>query len=109
MGSLDNSIRDRILEVLFARLPADAWDVYLFGSFARGTAGRASDVDLAVQGPAPLPPAEAARIVADLEEQVPILRDFDLVDLATAPIALAERIRREGIRWNVTTCGRTAI
>lgn len=98
-----DSIRDAILRVLLRHLDPARWEVWLFGSFAAGRADRASDIDLAVRGPIPLSPATAARILADLEEQVPTLRDFDLVDLAVAPDALRTRVQSEGILWNRTT------
>jgi predicted nucleotidyltransferase len=94
-------VQQKILAVLFRHLSPTEWDVYLFGSFGRGTATMASDIDLAVRGPGPLPPASAARILADLEENVPLLRDFDLVDLATANAALRMSIEREGIPWHL--------
>ncbi len=99
-SSIPSRIRESILAVLFRHLSPSEWEVYLFGSFARGTAGVWSDVDLAVRGPAPLPAAKAARIVFDLESEVPILRDFDLVDLRRAASHLTRRILEEGISWN---------
>lgn len=103
MATLEEKTRHRILEVLFLHLPAEEWDVILFGSFARGSAGLHSDIDLAVQGPCALPSAEATRIIDALEESVPSLRDYDLVDLRKAPPALVKRIRKEGVPWNNAT------
>lgn len=53
-----------------------AWEVYLFGSEAAGTAGKNSDVDFAVAG---LPPAAFYHVV-DLLSGV-LRRPLDLVDL----------------------------
>ena len=106
MGSLNEQVRAKILEVIFRHLRADEWDVYLYGSFARGTADTASDVDLAVRGPRMLAPATAARIVADLEDEVPLLREFDLIDLNQVPGELRAKVLREGIRWNRATTER---
>ncbi len=94
------TVRDSILAVLFRHLSPSEWDVYLFGSFARGAGEVWSDVDLAVEGPGPLPPATAARIVCDLEAEVPILRDYDLVDLSRAPPELRRRVLEEGVLWH---------
>jgi predicted nucleotidyltransferase len=100
---MEESVRRRILEVVFRRLSPADWDVTLFGSFARGTATPASDIDIALQGPGPLPTAAAERIIADLEESVPMLRDFDLVDLSTANPALKKRVQAEGKSWHRAT------
>jgi predicted nucleotidyltransferase len=73
-------------------------DVYLFGSWARGTAGPTSDVDLAVDPREPLPPGVLARLREALEESTIPLR-VDVVDLADTDAAFRDRVRREGIRW----------
>ncbi len=99
-SSIPSRIRESILAVLFRHLSPSDWEVHLFGSFARGTAGVWSDVDLAVLGPGPLPAAKAARIVCDLESEVPILRDFDLVDMNRVSPDLTRRILEEGISWH---------
>ncbi len=96
-------IREAVLETVFLHLDPACWEVWLFGSFATGRADVASDIDLAVRGPSPLPAATAARILADLEDRVPTLRDFDLVDLRAVPEALRRRVLTEGIPWNRVT------
>jgi len=103
VASLDDRTRQRILDAVFRHLPRDRWDVLLFGSFARGTADVGSDIDLAVRGPERLRPAVAERIVADLEDTVPMLRDYDLVDLRQAGPALRQRVEQEGIPWHRAT------
>jgi predicted nucleotidyltransferase len=64
--------------------------VYLFGSRARGDAGRESDVDLAVLAPAPLDPVARfelqERIAAELHASV------DLIDLRSASAVLRVQV-----------------
>jgi predicted nucleotidyltransferase len=88
---------DRIVDAVVARAnqtirPERVW---LFGSQAKGTAGRASDVDLAFEFPARLRDAWSA-FVADTEETVPALVDLDLVDLAVCGARLAAEITSTG-------------
>jgi predicted nucleotidyltransferase len=97
---LNEQVRLQILEVLWRWLSPAEWDVTLFGSFARGTATLGSDIDIALKGPSPLPMATAAQIVADLEEAIPLLRDFDLIDLSRANPALTDRVEAEGESWH---------
>jgi predicted nucleotidyltransferase len=69
--------------------------IWLFGSQARGTSSRGSDVDLALEVP---PSARQAwsRFVLDSAEDVPALVDLDLVDLGTCSPALAAEIASTG-------------
>lgn len=69
---------------------------YLFGSQATGTAGPASDVDVAVLTSGALPPARRLELTADLQDAVPGRR-VDLVVLDDAPPALGYRVLRDGI------------
>ena len=97
---VSDEVQGAIVAVLRRYLPAPGWRLVLFGSFARGQADRASDIDLAVCGPEPLAPALAARIEAALEAEVPMLRRIDLVDLRVAPASLRRRVEEEGVSWN---------
>jgi predicted nucleotidyltransferase len=68
--------------------------VYLFGSRARGDAGRDSDVDLALLGPAPLD------VIARFELQERIAAALhapvDLVDLRTASTVMRVQVLENG-------------
>lgn len=65
--------------------------VILFGSRARGDNRERSDIDIAVQG------GDTFRFALDVEDKVPTLLFFDVVNLdeAVQP-ELLESIRREG-------------
>lgn len=66
--------------------------VILFGSRARGDCRKRSDIDLAIQG------GDTLRFSLDVEEKVPTLLFFDVVDLdASVQPELLESIKREGI------------
>jgi len=72
--------------------------VYLFGSFASGAPHRASDIDVAIDSPSPLPRALLARLRERLEESRVPYR-VDVVDLAEADPAFRERVRTTGRVW----------
>jgi predicted nucleotidyltransferase len=71
--------------------------VYLFGSTARGTAQRGSDVDVAVlfaQTPPPRLASARFQLEGDLERALG--RQVDLVVLNDAPVDLRRRVMRDG-------------
>lgn len=72
--------------------------VYLFGSVARGTAGPASDLDVAVLYEE-LPPAtlEGSGVSLAAELEVATGVPVDLVVLNRAPVDLVHRVLRDGI------------
>ncbi len=68
----------------------------LFGSLAKGEAGRDSDLDLAVDGGRPLDPHEKLHLIAELAEAVG--RPVDLVDLVSVGEPLLGQILSGGKR-----------
>lgn len=92
-----NSRLDRIVGDVVARAvrmvqPRQIW---LFGSHARGTATRTSDVDLAFDITS-AGRARWAEFVLAAEDEVPALVDLDLVDIATCTPALATEATATG-------------
>ena len=69
--------------------------VYLFGSRARGEAGRFSDFDIGIDGPKPLD-LPAFFDIEDSLDRIPTLYQFDLVDLNRASTKLRDNARSEG-------------
>ncbi len=65
-------------------LPDPAYKIFLFGSRARGTAHERSDIDIGIEGPAPVPYEILSSIVAEIEES-PTLYSVDVVDFKRAP------------------------
>lgn len=79
-----------------ARYPVS---VYLYGSTATGQRGRASDIDVAVWSPQPLPPDTLATIRQEIEESN-IPYTVEVVNLQGADETFRERVLREGILWS---------
>ena len=92
---------DRIRDIVLDALSGYAVTVYLFGSRARGSARRASDVDIAVEAREPLPPRVLARLRERLEESTVPYR-VEIVDFASAGDDLRMRIKQEGVVWNAS-------
>jgi predicted nucleotidyltransferase len=67
--------------VVRRHLSDPAYRVFLFGSRATGTAGGRSDIDIGIEGPAPVPRAALIAIEDELEE-APTLFTVEIVDFA---------------------------
>jgi uncharacterized protein len=79
--------------VVRRHLPDPAYIVFLFGSRAAGTARDRSDIDIGIEGPAPVPRQALAAIEDELEE-APTLYTVEIVDFARAPESF-RRVARE--------------
>jgi predicted nucleotidyltransferase len=75
--------------VIRRHLPDPAYRIFLFGSRATGSAAERSDIDIGIEGPAPLPHAAITAIHDELGE-APTLYTIDVVDFRRVP----EKFRR---------------
>jgi len=89
---------DEVRRIVLQGLGSHRARVWLFGSRARGTGARASDIDVAILPLEPLPASTLIRIEETLEDCL-VLSPVELVDLSSADSALRERVEREGIPW----------
>lgn len=72
--------------------------IYLFGSHARSTPRRISDIDIAILPEQELP-IELISEARQVLEESNILASVDLVDLSTTSQELINRVKKEGILW----------
>jgi predicted nucleotidyltransferase len=93
-----NRVRKMVLGAL-ADVDAEVW---LFGSQARGDVWKLSDIDVAIDPVAALPPGVLARLREALEESTIPVR-VDVVDLSETDAEFKERVFAEGIRWNASS------
>lgn len=70
--------------------------IILFGSRARGTANKFSDIDLSFEFDERSHRSNWAEFWMDLEYEAPILLEFDLVEFDTAPEGLKTNILKDG-------------
>lgn len=96
-GDVDRDTALRALHEYFQARAHDVAAVYLFGSVARGDAGRASDLDVGIlfrSAPPATLEGQPYDIAADLERRVGV--PVDVVTLNTAPPDLRIRVLRAG-------------
>ena len=89
----DKEILIRMLSALFPGVK-----IYLFGSYARGTALRSSDIDIALDTGRELTLLEIAK-AKNVIEALNIIIPVDVVCLNRIPQALREVIQTEGVLW----------
>ena len=85
--------------IVLAELGGYRARLYLFGSWAAGTASRSSDIDIGVWPEEPIPRHVLSRIREVLEESR-VLYPVDLVDLSETSSEFRARVLREGKPWN---------
>ena len=87
--------QDQIIEVFARAVPAKKFEVYLFGSRARGDEEEGSDADLAISG------TEIDRcdlsLIREQWEYSTIPMMLDLVDLKDINSALTEQIEKQKV------------
>jgi predicted nucleotidyltransferase len=89
-------LHDEVARVLAEHLGPSSHRAWIIGSEAAGTALPGSDVDVALEGPAPIDLGVLARL-RDALEKLPTIRSFDLVDLRRA----SDRFRREALATSI--------
>ena len=83
---------DSVRSIVRRHLPSADYQVFVFGSRARGNPAANSDWDIGILGPAELPGYTLQRIHADLEE-LPTLHRFDVVDMKS----VSDSFRRQAM------------
>jgi predicted nucleotidyltransferase len=89
---------EEVKRIVLEGLGAHRARVWLFGSRAQGSGGRASDIDVAILPLEPLRAGTLAQIEESLDNSL-VLYPVDVVDLSSAEPALRERVERDGIPW----------
>jgi len=88
--------KESIIKIITAFYP-DA-KIYLFGSYARGTAKQGSDIDIAIDTGKRLNLHEW-QFLWNLLDALPTVQKIDLVDMYRIPDAMRESILTEGVAW----------
>jgi predicted nucleotidyltransferase len=94
----DERVLDEVRKVVVRALDGQRGRVYLIGSWVSGGRRNSSDIDIAVEMRAPLPPVVLARLREALEESHVPYR-VDVVDLAEVDASFRERALLEGQLW----------
>ena len=100
MSERQTGFLSEVKRIVLTGLKGHPAQVYLFGSRARGGAGRASDIDVGVLALKPLPVGLLASIREELEEsRIPY--SVDLVDLSEVEPSFREFVQNEGVPWTL--------
>ena len=97
--ALHQAILEQIRQIVNETLQGLTYQLYLFGSFAKGTQTPSSDIDIAIDSNAPLPNRVFVELRLRLEEStIPYV--IDVINMQKASPQLREEIRKSGVRWN---------
>lgn len=86
----------RMTRTVLGRYPVK---VYLFGSWAKGTPSRHSDIDIGVDPLSPLPPGVLA-VLRERFEESHIPYRVEVVDLGATDRSFRDAVIRQGMAWN---------
>lgn len=89
----------KVRELVRQVLATQDVDVYLFGSWAKGTHGLSSDIDVGLDPHRPLPAGTLPTLRERLEESHIPYR-VEVVDLTEVDEAFRAAVIRGGIRWS---------
>ena len=100
VAGINEELKNSILSVILRHVSAEASLVFLFGSFAAGTAHPHSDIDIGFFGEEALPRTTLREIREDLDETVRTLRSIDFVDFSSVHDPVFVKAALEGgITW----------
>ena len=97
---MQNKFLREVRSLVFGLIHPDQADVFLFGSWARRSARKHSDIDLGVLPKEPLPADLLPRLREALEESHVPYR-VEIVDLSAADMKFRNIVLKSGILWNV--------
>lgn len=89
-------------DIVLKHVDRQRYTVFLFGSRAAGTHGRTADIDIGIEGDAPLAPKIIATINEELEESL-VPFHTDIVDFYGADANFKQIARQRTISWNQPT------
>lgn len=92
-------LRSQVREIIGRHLNLNEYKVFFFGSRIRGTNSPRSDIDIGIDGPAPIPGEVRVKIADELEE-LPTLYRFDLVDFKSVTEDFKRKILEEAEHVN---------
>ena len=90
--------KSNIIKIITAFYP-DA-KIYLFGSYARGTAKQGSDIDIAIDVGKRLNLHEH-QFLWNLLDALPTAQKIDLVDMHKIPETMRDNILTKGVAWKI--------
>jgi predicted nucleotidyltransferase len=95
-STIDKAIQEKIVDIISALIPNAK--IYLFGSRARGTHSKWSDIDLALDTGKPLTNTNIDEVKSVLAA-TNIPYKVDVLDFQTVSTEMQVSIKRDGILW----------
>jgi predicted nucleotidyltransferase len=89
-------------DIVLKHVNREHYAVFLFGSRAAGTHGRSADIDVGIEGDAPLAPKIIAAINEELEQSL-VPYHIDIVDFYGADTHFKQIAKQRIITWNRPT------
>ena len=99
--STDEKFLDLARAIALKHVDRSSYSVFLFGSRAKESAHRLSDMDIGFLGGSPIPKATLSAIAEELNESA-VPYNLDLVDFFTASDDFRKESLREIVIWNKT-------
>lgn len=90
-------IVQEVVKIVRRSLPKETYRIFLFGSWASLESLPTSDIDIGIQGPAPVDDLVMAQIREQID-RLPTLRKIDLVDLRSVEDRFREKAERNAER-----------
>jgi len=76
----EDKLKKEILEIVGRFLDLEKYRVFFFGSRVEGRGNERSDIDIGIEGPEKIPGYILYQIKEEIEEKIPVLYKFDIVD-----------------------------
>lgn len=96
MKEIDPVIKKKIIDIISVLIPEAK--IYLFGSRARGTQSKHSDIDIALDAGKPLAPLRVDEIIS-IFKATNIMYNIEVVDMYRVSDAMRDSILKEQIIW----------
>lgn len=94
--NLNERYKSKLIEIIHKHIPQ--CKIYLFGSFARGSQGQGSDIDLGLDNKKIIP----LRLIGNIKEAIEdstIPYNVDVVDVHSVSETMKHEILDKGILW----------
>lgn len=92
MQDTSKQAQEIAVKIVRTHVPDTMYKVFVFGSRASAKAHPRSDIDIGIEGPAPLPYETVSNILEDIEE-APTLYSIDVVDFGRLPEKFKQTVR----------------
>lgn len=99
---INDKIKNHIIEIILRHIDKEDCVIFLFGSFARHSPRRTSDIDIGILSSTPIKKSTLYLLREELEDEVQTLRKIDLVDFTDVKdILFLKQALKEAEIWHM--------